>query len=162
MRLEIQLLFFLCIQSWNLQQRHTPDLKKTWSSLPHQHSINAIHQQGCWLQSISSDFFHNEHVITSWFQLEQDTDLGSCMFKCLHLRIPCRYQMRRRLRQTWLALWLNAAGHGFKVSWESIWCAYQREKSQDLMIWEFWLNIVGYNVGILTSCSGWKACSKHK
>lgn len=42
----------------------------------------------CWLESTSSDFLHNEHVIASRFQLEQDTDLDSCMLKCLHLRIP--------------------------------------------------------------------------
>lgn len=111
--------------------------KKKWSSLPHQHYIKAKLRRGCWLQSISSDFLHNEHVIASWFQLEQDTDLDSCMLKCLHLRIPHRYQMWRRLRQTWLVLWQTAAGHGLEPTSESICCAYHLKESRDLAIWKF-------------------------
>lgn len=111
-----------------------------WSSLPHQQYITTKLWQWCWLKSISSDFLHNEHVIASWFQLKKDTDLDSCMLKCLHLRIPHCYQMKRWLRQTWLVLWQIAAGHGWKLTCESICCAYQVEKSQDLMIWQFLLD----------------------
>lgn len=96
--------------------------------------------QGCWLPSISSDSPYNEHVISSRFQLEQDTNRDSCMLKCLHLRIPRRYQMRRWLRQTRLVPWQSAAGHGLELTWESICCAYHWKESGDLMIWEFRLD----------------------
>lgn len=66
---------------------------KRWLSLPHQCSIKAKPSQIHWPGSLSSDFSHNKHVIGSWLQLEQDADLDSCALKCLHYRIPQRYQM---------------------------------------------------------------------
>lgn len=98
--------------------------KKMWSSLPHRGDIKAKPSQGCWLASIPADSRYNEHVISSRFQLARDTDRDSCTLKCLHLRIPRRYQMRRRLRQTRLVPWQSAAGHGLEVTRESICCAY--------------------------------------
>lgn len=95
-----------------------------WSSLPHRGDIKAKPSQGCWLASIPADSRYNEHVISSRFQLARDTDRDSCTLKCLHLRIPRRYQMRRRLRQTRLVPWQSAAGHGLEVTRESICCAY--------------------------------------
>lgn len=100
------------------------DEKKKWSSLPHRGDIKAKPSQGCWLASTSAASRDNEHVISSRFQLEQDTDGDSCTLKCLHLRIPRRYQMPRRLRQTRLVPWQSAAGHGLEVTPQSICCAY--------------------------------------
>ena len=77
----------------------------------------------------------NQHAITSWFQLEEDTDPDSCMLKSLHLRIPYFYLMWTRLRQTWLVLWQTATGHGFKLALESIFCVWNDEKR-----WEFWFD----------------------
>lgn len=110
------------------------------AKLPHQHSIKAASCQRCWLESISPHRLHNEHVILSWFQLEQDTNLDSCMLNSLHLRIPRHYQITRWLRQTWLVLWQIARAHGGKLTRESICCAYHMEKSQDMKIWAFWLD----------------------
>lgn len=122
-----------CWRHWFLRRK---SVVKPATSTPHQGKALA----GMLARVHLSDFLHNEHVIASWFQLEQDTDLDSCMLKCLHLRIPHRYQMRRWLRQIWLVLWQIAAGHGLKLTRESICCAYRTKKSQDLMIWEFWLD----------------------
>lgn len=116
---------------------------KKWSSLPHQHHIKAKPWQDCWLEPVSSEFPHNEHVIASWFQLEQDTDETAAWLSVCTSGFPT---VIRRLRQTWLVLWQIALGRGLKLTWESICCAYHTEKSQDLMIWVFWL---------VTRCRGW-------
>lgn len=136
-----QLSLYWWVVRWNTKLLETLiDDKKKWSSLPHPHYIKANPWQWCWLESTSSDFLHNEHVIASWFQLEQDTDSDSCMLKSLHLRIPHCYQMRRWLKQTWLVLWQINSGHGLKLTWESICCAYHTEKSHDMLISGFWLD----------------------